>query len=257
MAHGAVTIINATATGRGCSLGVTGGVEATWEWGKPYAFTGASDDKLARACLQVAQEQLGRDDEAAIATTASKPASRGLKTSSSAAAAMLESAGLTDLEAAAVDASRRAGVTLTGAFDDQVAVVRGGCHLTNNAALEVLDKVEVRHDHVAIWIPERAIAKSQLANIDANAICHDIEQAEQLLLTGDVAGAMTANGVAFTALYAAHGLPVTDEPARVALDAGADGAGLSGTGPAVAALFEKRVDLPSVAGGKWVWEVTV
>ena len=124
-AHGAVTILNATATGRGCSMAIDAVTEATWHWGgEALAIEGAPDARLADACWRVAQERLGRDDGASIRIRSDLPHARGLKTSSSAATAMLRAAGLpeADVEVAAVQAARQAGVTLTGAFDDQVAL---------------------------------------------------------------------------------------------------------------------------------------
>ncbi|MGB1585874.1 MAG: shikimate kinase [Thermoplasmatota archaeon] len=255
-AHGGVTVLNATATGRGCSLAVRGGVDAQWAWqDEGVIVQGAPDSRLAIACHAVAQEILGREDGASIQTQSQMPPSRGLKTSSSAAAAMLRAAGVpeSNLELACVEASLRAGVTLTGAFDDQVAVLRGGCHLTDNARKRVLAQIFTQPWHVAIWVPERAIDKAQLMDLDATAIEPEILAAEDRLLADDVPAALTLNGAAFHRLYQAAGLPVDDAPTRVALEHGALGAGLSGTGPAVAALFDRPVDLPDVPGGTWKW----
>lgn len=266
--HGAVTILNATATGRGASLAVEGGVSAQWDWGgMDLRFDGASDDRLARQVHELLQSKLGRSDGAGVTTTAPFGPARGLKTSSGAAAAMLQ-AGATDagqpmsnteLIHASIDASVAAGVTLTGAFDDQTAVVRGGCHVTDNAARAIVSVVPIEPWSVAIWVPDHDLPKSDIKAIDASVIAGEIEEAEALVLAGDVPGAMTKNGAAFTRLYQAAGLPVTDEAARVALAAGALGAGLSGTGPAVAALFEPNFvsELPYVAGGTWTWTTAV
>ena len=203
----------------------------------------------------MAQEILGRDDGASIRTSSQVPAARGLKTSSSAAAAMLRAAGIpeSNIEVASVEACMRAGVTLTGAFDDQVAVVRGGCHLTDNGAKRVLATLFTQPWHVAIWVPEQGIPKTEVAGIQATTIRDDILAAEDRLLADDIGSAMTLNGRAFQRLYAAAGLPVRDDPVDVALAHGALGAGLSGTGPAVAALFDDVVDLPAVEGGSWLW----
>lgn len=255
-AHGAVTILNATATGRGCSMAIDAVTEATWHWGgEALAIEGAPDARLADACWRVAQARLGRDDGASIRIRSDLPHARGLKTSSSAATAMLRAAGLpeADVEVAAVQAARQAGVTLTGAFDDQVAVTRGGCHLTDNAAIQVIARFPVEPWHVAVWVPEEPMPKSRVATIEVGALRGAIEAAESRLLADDIPDAMTRNGAAFGALYASAGLPVTEEPARVALAAGAVGAGLSGTGPAVAALFDAPTDLPPVEGGAWRW----
>lgn len=260
---GAVTILNATATGHGASLAVRDGIEAEWVWGGDTVHLDAdADDRLAVAVHGLLCKRLGRSDGARIRTRSAFPPARGLKTSSGAAAAMLragmEAAGDTitddELIRLAVEASRQASVTLTGAFDDQTAVVRGGCHLTDNAASTVLESLAVEPWTVAIWIPEVAIAKSDVAGIATDPVAPLIEAAEVLLRMGDLPGAMTANGAAFLRLYQAAGLPVTDAPVDAAVAAGALGAGLSGTGPAVAALFEpgSSPDIEEVPGGSWI-----
>lgn len=254
VSHGAITVLNATATGRGCSLAVAGGVEAHWQWGgDALVVAGAPDAKLAHACHRQAQRILGIDDGASVETNSPIPPARGLKTSSSAATAMLRAAGVSEaqVEGAAVDAAVEAGVTLTGAFDDQVAVTRGGCHLTDNARRTVLAAFAVEPWHVAIWVPERSIPKGTVPK--ASALRAEIEAAEQRLLADDIPAALTMNGAAFLDFYHDAGLPVNHAPAEAALAAGALGAGLSGTGPAVAALFDEPVALPELAGGAWAW----
>jgi shikimate kinase len=262
-AHAAVGILNATATGIGCALAVSGGVEADWSWtdAPGLRFTGPGDDRIAQAVLEQAQRDLGLREGAIVSTTATFPPSRGLKTSSGAAAALLlaahDAAGsrLSPAEVVpfAIAACQAAGATLTGAYDDQVATVRGGCHVTDNRARQVLRKVPVAPLHVAVWVPAASIAKSSVVRIDAAAIAGHLAAPAQAAHAGDIAQALTQSGAAFARLYARHGLPISHEPAAVALEHGALGAGLSGTGPAVAALFGKPVALPPVAGGAWSW----
>lgn len=259
-AWGAVTIVNATATGVGCALAVEGATTARWA---PRASTPATG-----TLIDAVRAQLGRlpgwTDAMQLHVEAAFPPSRGLKTSSSVAAAALRAGraalALSDDDAwviqQAVAASRDAGVTLTGALDDQVATVIGGCHLTDNNEGRVLHSAPTRAWDVAIWVPEASIAKAEVARLATKTIYRDIEEASEMARAGDLPGAMTANGTAYTRLYEAAGLPVTAEPAQVALRAGAEGAGLSGTGPAVAALFRPglgRVDLRPVRGGQWTW----
>jgi shikimate kinase len=260
-AHGAVTILNATATGIGCALAVEAGALARWSWrGEGLVLDGAPDDRLARAV----QAQCGGSGAEVSSSTRFAPA-RGLKTSSSAAAAMLRAAHSArgdDLEdrvllRRAVAASRDAGVTLTGAFDDQAAVTLGGCHLTDNRRDAILQTLAPGPWHVAVWIPDHPLPKTRLQGIDASAVAKDARAAEHLATHGRLAEAMTRNGQAFTRLYLAAGLPIDARAAEVALAHGALGAGLSGTGPAVAALFDEPVTLPEVAGGHWMWTRTV
>lgn len=261
VAHGAVTILNATATGIGCALAVEAGALARWTWqGDRLVLDGAPDDRLARAV----QAQCGGAGAQVSSSTRFAPA-RGLKTSSSAAAAMLRAAHSAqgndledrDLLRRAVAASRDAGVTITGAFDDQAAVTLGGCHLTDNRRDAILQTLPSGPWHVAVWVPDQALPKSRLQGIDASAVAKDARAAEHLATHGRVAEAMTRNGQAFTRLYMAAGLPVDGRAAEVAMAHGALGAGLSGTGPAVAALFDQPVTLPEVAGGNWMWTRTV
>ncbi len=268
-AHGAVTIINATATGTGCSLAAGDGVEATWTWhdepGLSFEAKPPVDDRLARAVFaEIRERRADAPVGANVATTSPVPASRGLKTSSGAAAAMTRAA-LLALDGrepdpwivvdAAVDACIAAQVTLTGAFDDQVAVTVGGCHLTENANRRVLAALAVQPWEVAVWVPDAHIPKSGVAGVDTAPIAARVENAISAAQAGDLPLALTLNGAAFTDLYQGAGLPVSSEPVRVAMAAGALGAGLSGTGPAVAALFAAghRPDLPAVSGGTWTW----
>lgn len=264
-AFGAVTIVNATATGVGCALAVNLPTTATWTTGgEGLQVTGAPDLRLVEA---VAAE-LGADLGARVEISCPLPAARGLKTSSSVAAALVRAVleadgadgaagGPAEVERLAVAACRRANVTLTGALDDQSAVVRGGCQLVDTHRGARLSELPVPPWQVAIWVPDHAIAKSTVAAVDVAAIRDQIGAATELARAGRLPEAMTANGKAFHSVYAAAGLPVDDLPARLALSRGALGAGLSGTGPAVAALFARRTELPSVAGGTWRWTRTV
>jgi shikimate kinase len=255
-AFGAVTVVNATAAGVGCALAVAATTRATWDaeptWGG-LTLTPDGDRRLVEAVAA------GRN--AAVAVECPFPPSRGLKTSSSVAAALVRAAadaeGLVlaadEVERQAVAACRRAGVTLTGAYDDQAAVVRGGCQVADTRNDRVVASVPIRPWQVAVWVPERSIEKDALRGLDLAAIRADVKAAEALARAGDVPAALTANGQAYHSAYSAAGLPVDDLPAKVALRAGALGAGLSGTGPAVAALFARRAPLPPVAGGAWTW----
>ncbi|MHB8632982.1 MAG: shikimate kinase [Thermoplasmatota archaeon] len=263
-AHSAVSILNATATGIGCSLAVEGGVEALWTWTETpgLALEGVPDDRLATAVRElVAPARAG----ARASVRSAFPAHRGLKTSSAAAAALLVAARrdlghritVHELVRDAVAVSRTAGITLTGALDDQMAVVMGGCRLTDNRKGEAIAHIPVRPWAVAVWVPEASISKLRVAAVDPAPIRAEVEGLPEMVLDGRIPEAMTANGRAFTGLYERAGLPVDGRAAAAALAAGALGAGLSGTGPSVAALFRHPVALPAVLGGAWRWTTVV
>jgi shikimate kinase len=266
-AHGAITILNATAAGVGCSLAIEGGAGATWTWTRQpglHADLGGADERLVRAIFASAPPPPGFEGANVFVRTRHPP-SRGLKTSSSAAAAMLRARAASlgrpldglALVHEAVACSRAASVTLTGAMDDQTAVVMGGCHLTDNRRDTVLQSMETEPLEVAVWVPAAGISKAEVARVDLGPIRGAASLLASRLRRGDVAGVLTENGRLFSRCYEAAGLPVSEEPARVALAAGALGAGLSGTGPAVAALFRRRCELPPVTGGHWSWSRAV
>lgn len=259
-AWGAVTILNATATGTGCSLAIRDGCQATWEPAASFDFESspATDGELAKAICQ----RLGVT--ARIWTQSAWPARRGLKTSSSAATAMLRAASrhagpFTDAQILqhAVSASRAAGVTITGAYDDQVAVTLGGCHLTDNRASRILRVIPVAAWPVAVWVPDASISKKDAARVEVSGLRRDIQSLANRLTAASLGDVMTRNGALFTQAYQDAGLPVSARPAEVALAHGALGAGLSGCGPAVAAVFESPVVLPHVPGGSWRWSDVV
>lgn len=264
-AFGAITVLNATANGIGCSLAINAPTRATWDWvGHDFDWRTSVDDRLACAVYERASDALGRRGAVASCDTPFPPG-RGLKTSSAAATALLRAAwdaagseiDIDELDTTAVRSAKDAGVTLTGAYDDQVAVSRGGCHVTDNAMRRVLRRIDTPSWHVAVWVPEAEIPKNRVAHIDPAHIRKDVERAAKAAMAGDVAAALRDNGRAFLDLYSVAGLPVSDLPVRVAYENGATSAGLSGTGPAVAALFEHPVDLPAVPGGQWSWHRTV
>jgi shikimate kinase len=268
-AHAAVSILNATATGIGCSLAITGGVEATWSWDEAPGLrcdTPGADGRLSQSVASCLRIRVPTPSPGAmVATRSTFPPARGLKTSSSAAAALVQAAwraagaepDAAAITAAAIAACRQAGITLTGALDDQAAVVRGGCHLTDNGRNEILQEIPVAPLWVAVWVPQACIPKQGLRGIAAAGLAPRLRPLVERVRRGDIALALTENGRAFTQLYQAHGLPVQEEPATAALGAGALGAGLSGTGPAVAALFEQPVELPPIPGGAWSWHRSV
>lgn len=264
-AHGAVSILNGT-FGIGCSLAVRGGARAAWKWSDEpgVRFSGGPDARVAEAVFRLfrpSASAVGAD----IECTTVMPPSRGLKTSSSAAVAMvravLNSFGHREPQegvvALATAACLEAGVTLTGARDDQTAVALGGCRLVEQCSGRLLRTFDVRAE-VAIWVPDATIAKSQVPMADPQA-ASAAEFLARSLQRGSLGPAevLTASGVLFTELYAGAGLPVNPRPAEIAIQNGALGAGLSGTGPAVAALFEQKGTLPDVAGGRWVWTEAV
>jgi len=251
--RGAFTIINGIASGHGGACGVDlrfltrfeitdepGGFETT------FLGPGSNshmDGRLVRACAHRLLSDAGvpRDKGVRVETVSEIPASRGLKSSSAAANAILmagmKALGRTcepmDIVNMGVDCAMEAGVTLTGAFDDAVATMFGGAVLTNNEERSIISWPEVPGDlRVLFLITDRKIQKDSLHREDFQPIHDQVQEAFQLAKDGDVARAITLNGRAYAPIVG-----VDDTPAQTALAAGAWAAGMTGTGPAIAVLY--------------------
>lgn len=251
--HGAISVVNAIATGQGAAVGIA--LEAQAE--VKLVASGhlivdiVSEEKettnLVRAAVQRAF-QAGQCGElgAWVTTWSQIPASRGLKSSSAVANAVmlaaldavdaLEGHSDDELIRMGVEAALTAGVTITGAFDDASACFRGGLCLTDNTRKELLQRTEVDAALVAvIHVPAQRISKPSIGGLDWKSLAPATTEAMRLATQGDWMQALRVNGEACAAL-----LGVSQEPARAALEAGALTAGLSGTGPATAAVADAK-----------------
>jgi shikimate kinase len=250
--RGAFTIINGIACGMGGACGVDLEFLAKVEYtDKPGLVEfqaegpGANpdmDDRLVRACVNHLLDGVeGGDSLGARVETVSKiPSSRGLKSSSAAANAIIL-AGLDALDGKmepidvvhlGVDCAVEAGVTLTGAFDDAVATMFGGAVLTNNEERSIVQWMDAPEDMCVLFlVPEQRIAKSTLHMEDFAPIHAEVRHAFDQALAGDMARAITLNGRAYAPI-----MGVDTTPADAALAAGAWAAGMTGTGPAIAVL---------------------
>jgi len=253
VAYGAVTVINAISCGLGAALGVALRTEAYVELtDQPGRIEGhiLSDPQestlLMKKTVIHVLRHFGVEDQygAYVETKSNIPIARGLKSSSAAAnaialavfAALREE--VDDLIAVniGVDAALEAGVTITGAFDDASASYFGGLVLTDNHRRKILKRVQIEEDYpVLIYVPhEKAYtAKSNVERM--KLIANQVKALHKMASSGDYWSAMTLNGIIYSTV-----LGYDTKVAIDALAAGALAAGLSGTGPAVAAVVPHR-----------------
>jgi shikimate kinase len=179
-----------------------------------------------------------------VETESNIPIARGLKSSSTAAnavtlatlAALREE--LDDLAAVnlGVDAALEAGVTITGAFDDACASYFGNIVVTDNFARKVLKQFYPEEEHpILIHVPP---VKSYTAKSNVQRMKHiadEIKSLHSMALEGEYWAAMTLNGLLYSTV-----LGYDPKVAMDALSAGALAAGLSGSGPAVAAVVPRE-----------------
>jgi len=247
-AMGAVTIVNAIAAGKGCAVGVD---LRTWAEvalipgeGVEVHLEGLPDEpsKLVQMCVQAVLERFSLRKRAIVRTGSQIPVSRGLKSSSAAAnAVILATLDALKMEMPAIDilkmnaeVSIGAGVSVTGALDDAAASLLGGIVFTDNHARTLLRRERFDlSDQVVIAVPERMIRKTNLPK-ERIALYHPLaEEAFRLAWNGEYVKAMTLNSLIYGAA-----LGLDQELSIKALGAGAIASGISGTGPAVASFVD-------------------
>ena len=255
--HGAATIVNAIATGFGAAFGIDLWTQAEVELKDDPSKLKISiignpeeDTCLTKECFRVVFESLGVPDRygAVIRTESNIPIACGLKSSSTAANAVvlatLSALDKTDLEAVeivrlGVIAARRAGVTVTGAFDDACASYFGGIMMTDNNRLEIVKSFSFKRPYpILIHVPPRKsytkdtdVKRTQILSPQIRLAFHEANQ-------GRYWDAMVLNGLLYSLV-----LGYDTSIALDALASGAISAGLSGTGPAIVAVTtEENVD---------------
>ncbi|MCP8304587.1 MAG: shikimate kinase [archaeon] len=256
LAFGAVSVVNAIATGNGAALGVRLKTEAEVELVedskeidiKVRGSNCEEDKTLARYVVKEVLAHLGYSNYGAKVTTKSEiPIGKGLKSSSVASNAIVLATvsslrkELDDLTTVnlGVDASIKADVTITGAFDDACASYFGGLVVTDNEK-RIIERREVLADDykVVIYVPPEKVYTKDVDKIKLQNLKSLFKEAYLLAMRGRYWDAMVLNG-----LLCSTALGFSTEPTMSALSAGAIGAGLSGTGPAVTAVCpSERVD---------------
>ena len=269
IAHGAATIINAMALGRGATFGVDLWTKAEVKLtDEPHVFKAeiTSDPKestvlMEKAVMRVLQ-RFGLDNSfgANVKTWSNIPIAKGLKSSSAAANAVVLAATaalgkrLDDLQLVklGVDAAFDAKVTVTGAFDDACGSYFGGAVITDNLSREIIKQLPLVGELTVLFHvpPEKAYtADANLTKLQA--VKPLVEVAYREALEGKIWEALTLNGLIYSPAYGYNSAIALD-----ALAAGAVAAGLCGKGPSVTAVASKdKVDSVKGALQKYDGEV--
>jgi len=249
---GAISIVNAIASGKGATASVRLTTEAEVElegshgdW-EVLVNGERADPSLALETVRRAIKIAGNDPEAysgRVSTTSSVPMGVGLKTSSASstaiALAVYAALGQKAFDPkkvldCSVEASLASGASVTGALDDAAGCLLGGVNMTDNLARKVISsKLFDKKLRVVIRVPK---TKSRREAVDPKFIKRFGGLTDiffQMTLKGDYWRAMVLNGMAYSSI-----LKYDPFPALRAVELGALGAGLSGTGPAVAAVFD-------------------
>jgi shikimate kinase len=249
ISYGAVTVVNAISIGKGAALGIDlwtrANVTLNNKPGKVDVYIKSDPNEDPGLAAAVVRNVLGRFRQkdkcgAIVEIDSNIPIARGLKSSSAAANAItLATLGaigknVPDLEAVrlGVKAAVESGVTITGAFDDACASYFGRLVITDNQRLKIERSYDIKKRYrVLIHVPD-----SKSYTISSNVerikeIAPLIRAAYEQACKENYWEAMCFNGYA-------HSVALGYDPtmALKALSAGAIASGLSGKGPAVAAI---------------------
>lgn len=247
--HGAVSIVNAIATGMGSALGISLKVtaEAQIQTGHGIKFTtGRNGDRLIKNIIQkTIPKEIIDGNMISISVDSQIPLGYGLKSSSAvsnavalACSRMAKEAEIDDY--GILDASTRssleAKVSMTGAYDDATACYFGGFTVTDNYSRRLIRKEKAPENlYAIIMLP----TNSSRGNIHKLRNFSDLFiDAFELAESGQYWKAMKLNGVLASAALSSSYAPALD-----AIEHGAFSASISGNGPSIAAIgYEDTVE---------------
>lgn len=245
--HGAISIITAFASGKGCALGIDLPVEVTVEFERGlFEKNTFLDQCIAEVFAHLSVEM---DYIPHLSIDSKIPASRGLKSSSAVANAVIcatldaldESLPHEEILQINTHISKRVGISITGSLDDAAASLWGGMVFTDNWHNRILKREQFSEKVQAVlYVPEEIRSSLDVHPLmdQINLYSSIVDSIFSMAYDGHIYEAMTLNGLVYTSLFGYASNKITD-----AITAGAKGASLSGKGSAVAALVPNpRVD---------------
>ena len=245
--HSAISIVNAIATGKGATLGISKNVSVETETSHGEGITVEIGKKQMKSRLinrvigKIVPKNTLSKTKLRILVDSEIPTGYGLKSSSaiSTAVAMgcakLFKPDMSDFEIlrAGVDASIETKVSLTGAYDDACACYFGGFIVTDNYKRKIIHSKKCQNNISAIiFIPK----SRKRGNVKKLKILSDVfEQAWNLAKKSDYWNAMILNGFATSAI-------LNSNPKIISklIENGALGASISGNGPSIAAITKNE-----------------
>lgn len=245
--HGAVSIVNAIATGKGSTLGISSKVNAILESSSGSGISLEFDCKniSSRLVNQTIEEIVPKKEfektKLRINLDSEIPTGYGLKSSSAISSAVALACAkifkpkMTDSEIllAGVNASIKTKVSITGAYDDACGCYYGGFVVTDNYKRKLVSHQTAPKDlYSVIFIPK----SRKRGNVKKLKSLETIfEKAWMLAKNSDYWNAMIMNGFATSAILGADPKTIMN-----LIENGALGASVSGNGPAIAAVVKSK-----------------
>ncbi len=244
--HGAISIVNAIAMGKGATLGISLKTEATIKTSQGKGVILVSDNKtissrlVNRVVQKVVPKKVLDKNKLKISIQSEIPTGYGLKSSSAISSAVaLACAKLfrpkwSDYEIliAGVNASIETKVSITGAYDDACGCYYGGFVVTDNYKRKIIKSEKGPHNLTSVIFIPKSRKRGKVKNLKKLSIVFD--QAWRMARNSDYWNAMILNGLATSSILNSEPKIITD-----LIERGALGATISGNGPAIAAVAKK------------------
>lgn len=259
--HGAISIVNAIATGKGSALGISLKVTAEVELQKGHGLrfiTGRNGDRLIKNIIQkTIPKQIIETNMISIRVDSEIPTRYGLKSSSAVSNAVALACSQIEREEdindyaileVAARSSLEAKVSLTGAYDDASACYFGGFTVTDNYSRRLIRKERAPENLYAIILLPSNTSRGDVRKL--RNLSDIFIDAFRFAESGRYWKAMKLNGVLASAALSSSYMPV-----MAAMEHGALSASISGNGPSIAAVgyedaVERIVDALSKFEGK-------
>lgn len=237
----ALTVLNAMATGIGCTLPCALSTVAEAGLSKSFFFKpfldGESmriDNRLIRQCVRVFNSEYSFYSQYSISLSTQIPPKVGLKSSSSTSLAVISAlhkakglkARAETIIRMSIEASKAAGVTRTGAFDDCCAAYYSEGFVTDNTCMQIIKRFNVGFLGVLIGYTG-AEKESGSVTQDLSHLEVQLEQAKKLALAGNFRQAALINSKAYCREFG-YDFSLIQELSRLSKVCG-----LNGKGPSV------------------------
>ncbi len=241
--HGAISIVNAIATGKGATLGISLKVESTIEasQGKGIIIESNNQSLSTRLINRTIQKIVSKKDlektKLRVFLKSEIPTGYGLKSSSAIsssvalACAKLFKPKVNDRQVllAGVDASIETKVSLTGAYDDACACYYGGFVVTDNYNRKIVHSEKGPKNLTAVIFVPKSRKRGNVKKLKTLDVV--FAKAWDLARNSDYWNAMILNGLATSSILNSDPKIISD-----LIEKGAIGASVSGNGPAIAAV---------------------
>ena len=245
--HGAISIVNAIAMGKGATLGISLKTEAAIKTSQGKGVILVSDNKtissrlVNRVVQKVVPKKVLDKTKLKISIRSEIPTGYGLKSSSAISSAVaLACAKLfrpkwSDYEIliAGVNASIETKVSITGAYDDACGCYYGGFVVTDNYKRKIIKSEKGPRNLTSVIFIPKSRKRGKVKNLKNLSVV--FEQAWGMARNSDYWNAMILNGLATSSILNSEPKIITD-----LIERGALGATISGNGPAIAAVVKKE-----------------